>query len=486
VTPDRLASRASRRLSTSDRRQAKPRAASRLLALLASSFASIPASGFSALHAQPHQEAPVVPSSTIGPVTNASTFSVLGVTALPDAGASMGNRNVLWLGATQPVGRIAGVRFALIGSGFYSPNDAVGAKDATEGTVSLRALARIAGVRTWSALSYGRSSAEGSPSTQEEMVSPIPASLLMPRSGTDTTFSRRDDVGTLSRAEVGMLTVSGAVEFSFGVALERATRVTTQRSNITESPEEDELSPAPEGSPLMERRDMATGLASASFRTGATDWLVSVTSPLANWVNQSSSAPRPQRVPTVASVAFVQPLTAWLSVIGAASTNATTVGSYAIRDDREGRRSDFAPVIALGVRIARFPSRNRPGEPTGILAFETRTVGIIDAVTTETLAVDSLAAEEETGRELVRVLLIIDAPRAESVELMGDATGWSVTSLSRARDGKWRAELRVPVGMHRVAVRADGGTWIAPPGMPMSTDDFGGRVGLLVVKLRSH
>jgi hypothetical protein len=437
------------------------------------------------LAAQPLQEAPIVPSSTIGSVANSSTFSVLGVAALPEAGASIGNRNVLWFAATQPIGRVAGVRFTALGSGYYRPSEAVGGRDATEGTVSLRALARIGGFRTWSAVSVGRATAEGARSNSEGL-SPVPANLLL-GSSTDTTLIRREDMGKLSRAELGMLTTAGQVEFAFGVSLERATRVTTQRVALAENPIFDPKL-VQQFTQATERRDIATGLASASFRTGATDWLVSVSSPLASWVDNSGEAPRPQRTPAVATVAFMQPLTAWLSVVGAASTNATTVGSYALRDDRaDGRRSDFAPVVALGVRIASFSLKNRMGEPRGILSFETRTIGIIDSVTFETLALDSLTiADVETGRELVRVLLVIDAPRSESVELMGDATSWNVTAMQRARDGKWRAELRVPPGMHRVAVRADGGSWIAPPGLPMSTDDFGSRVGLLVVKVRGN
>ena len=80
------------------------------------------------------------------------------------------------------------------------------------------------------------------------------------------------------------------------------------------------------------------------------------------------------------------------------------------------------------------------------------------------------------------MVLLIDAPRAESVELMGDATQWTVTQMTRNKHGKWRAELKLAPGMHRVTVRADGGRWIAPPGLPMSNDDYGSPVGMIVVK----
>jgi 1,4-alpha-glucan branching enzyme len=84
----------------------------------------------------------------------------------------------------------------------------------------------------------------------------------------------------------------------------------------------------------------------------------------------------------------------------------------------------------------------------------------------------------------VRVELVIDAPRAGSVELMGDATEWTVTHLARLRDGRWRTELRLPPGVHRIAVRSDGGPWMAPPGLPTGNDDFGTPVGLIILRGR--
>ena len=177
---------------------------------------------------------------------------------------------------------------------------------------------------------------------------------------------------------------------------------------------------------------------------------------------------------------MVQPVTAWLSLVGAAATNAATVGGTALRDDLDHHRArSFAPVLAIGVRIARLPSRGTDGVPGGILAFETRTLG----------SVDSLAVEQGVSApdgDTLRVVLLIDAPRAESVELMGDATEWMVTQMRRAANGRWRAELKLAPGMHRITVRADGGAWIAPPGLPMGSDDFGSPVGMISVRGKRH
>ena len=152
----------------------------------------------------------------------------------------------------------------------------------------------------------------------------------------------------------------------------------------------------------------------------------------------------------------MQPITGWLSLVGAAATNAATVGGTALRDDLDRRRArSFAPVLAIGVRISRLPSGGANGTPGGILAFETRTLG----------AVDSLAVEQGASApdgDTLRVVLLIDAPRAESVELMGDATEWITTRMQRTTNGRWRAELKLAPGMHRITVRADGGAFTQP------------------------
>jgi len=70
--------------------------------------------------------------------------------------------------------------------------------------------------------------------------------------------------------------------------------------------------------------------------------------------------------------------------------------------------------------------------------------------------------------------------RASRVEVMGDFTDWSPVSLEAAGDA-WRLEMIVTPGLHRIALRIDGGEWIAPANIPHATDDLGGIVGLITV-----
>jgi hypothetical protein len=438
------------------------------------------------LAAQVRGDAPIAPAATIGPVTDASTLSVLGIAALPDGtGNALTQRNDVWLGATQPLGRIGRVRLAALGTGNWRVPQGVGTDGQLEGTLAVRARARVGAQRVWSAISYGHASVNGANPTASILrtaMPPMSAGGLDMRA-VDTTVSRRVDVGAISRAEAGVMTNVSGVEFSFGFSVERATRTTTQTLTIDEP---DAITmPTVGGSTRLvsnrttrslQRRDIATGIASIGFNTGPTTWLVSVTSPVATWISSDALSPTPSLLPTVASLAVVQPVTAWLSLVGAAATNAATVGGTALHDDLDPQRArSFAPVLAIGVRIARLPFRGTDGVPGGILAFETRTLG----------SVDSLAVEQGVSApdgDTLRVVLLIDAPRAESVELMGDATEWMVTQMQRAANGRWRAELKLAPGMHRITVRADGGAWIAPPGLPMGSDDFGSPVGMISVR----
>ncbi|MGH7535021.1 MAG: glycogen-binding domain-containing protein, partial [Gemmatimonadales bacterium] len=81
------------------------------------------------------------------------------------------------------------------------------------------------------------------------------------------------------------------------------------------------------------------------------------------------------------------------------------------------------------------------------------------------------------GREVV-----LRAPAGGSVELAGDFTDWQPVPMVPAGDRKWRAVLPIAPGLHRLAVRYDGGDWQAPPGARRVASEFGGDVGEIIVE----
>ena len=71
---------------------------------------------------------------------------------------------------------------------------------------------------------------------------------------------------------------------------------------------------------------------------------------------------------------------------------------------------------------------------------------------------------------------------ARSVELMADFTDWLPVPLARERGGTWGLNVFIAPGVHRVAIRIDGGEWVAPPGLTTVESEFGGTVGLFVAQ----
>jgi hypothetical protein len=89
---------------------------------------------------------------------------------------------------------------------------------------------------------------------------------------------------------------------------------------------------------------------------------------------------------------------------------------------------------------------------------------------------DSLPDAAGSPRRMLRVR----APTARRVEVMGDFTGWEPVELAADGDA-FAAAFALSAGSHRMVVRLDGGVWAPAANTPAVDDDFGGRVGLLLV-----
>ena len=76
--------------------------------------------------------------------------------------------------------------------------------------------------------------------------------------------------------------------------------------------------------------------------------------------------------------------------------------------------------------------------------------------------------------------IAVTARDASRVELMADFTGWEAVLLERSDTG-WFMERAIAPGPHRLAIRIDGGEWIAPSNLPSLKDDLGGTFGLITV-----
>lgn len=71
---------------------------------------------------------------------------------------------------------------------------------------------------------------------------------------------------------------------------------------------------------------------------------------------------------------------------------------------------------------------------------------------------------------------------ASRVAIAGDWNDWTPESLVDDGAGRWTAVIRAGMGAHRFALIADGGRWLVPDGVTKMPDEFGGEVGLLIVR----
>lgn len=113
----------------------------------------------------------------------------------------------------------------------------------------------------------------------------------------------------------------------------------------------------------------------------------------------------------------------------------------------------------------------------------------VDAVSLGLRFYQSMPVTERLSRVLL-VAQVVDtadvrylrvrAAGAKSIEVMGDFTEWEAQPLVRRGD-VFERTLPLSSGLHRLLIRLDGGAWRTAVNTPAVDDDYGGRVGLLVV-----
>jgi hypothetical protein len=153
--------------------------------------------------------------------------------------------------------------------------------------------------------------------------------------------------------------------------------------------------------------------------------------------------------------------------------------------------------LALVLGAGRYPTDPTRGSIAGryaTAAMRVRLAGDADspAERAARAAVDPVAAANGNARAVFDLRpvrgsvslfeIVIRAPGAERVEIMGSFTDWQPVTLSGDDSGHWRFRLALAPGLHRINVRVDGGEWIAPAGTSAMPDDFGGTVGVFVIR----
>ncbi len=141
------------------------------------------------------------------------------------------------------------------------------------------------------------------------------------------------------------------------------------------------------------------------------------------------------------------------------------------------------PSVAIEVEGGKYPA-----DITGFNHGLYFTAGVRVALTRGALdprwsrfrAPEDALRVERVGRGQVR--LVFRVPDARTVALAGEWNDWNPVPLHARLDGRWDAVVRLGPGAHRFSLVVNGDRWTVPSGVPTMPDDFGGQVGLLVVR----
>ena len=135
---------------------------------------------------------------------------------------------------------------------------------------------------------------------------------------------------------------------------------------------------------------------------------------------------------------------------------------------------------ALGVSARPTLARRVVAEATGTALLLAAVVGsgiMGERLAAGNVAVALLANTLATGAALVALILTfrpISGAHLNPAVTLADAFSGGF--------GWWEVPLDMSPGVHRIAIRVDGGAWMPPPEVPTAADEFGGEVGLIVVE----
>lgn len=131
--------------------------------------------------------------------------------------------------------------------------------------------------------------------------------------------------------------------------------------------------------------------------------------------------------------------------------------------------------ISIAAAAGAYPADHLIGTPRGRFA----TLGLSLSTGRAEQRAASAAGVSAPAAGFTR--LAIRSESARRVEVAGDFSNWKLITATRAPNGVWYADIRIPPGQYRYAFRIDGTTWAVPDGSATAEDGFGGKSAWLTV-----
>jgi hypothetical protein len=261
------------------------------------------------------------------------------------------------------------------------------------------------------------------------------------------TFGRASSLGArrpLRRTEVGGSAMLGTVHLEFTLANTSVDRSYMLSPVDPRGPTADTLSshPGTGGQPQVDRVALTDAVLSGRWRLRSVDFDASLGRRFSRFAPEA----------TIWGLSAARDLSPTLALVAAAG------------------RAGSDPVTSVpGARYFAIGLRLKVGAPS--------LAPLPMLAATEASAPFRIGPPVAAGREI-----LVRAPAADTVELAGDFTDWRPVALRRWSEDSWRILLPVAPGLHRLAIRVDGGEWRAPPGTRPVQSEFGGEVAEVVVE----
>ena len=131
-----------------------------------------------------------------------------------------------------------------------------------------------------------------------------------------------------------------------------------------------------------------------------------------------------------------------------------------------------------GVTMRWSPRRARALGSALRASADTRTSPGVSVVLVPDIKTDEVLLQRTEG--IGTITVTISAPAHAVVQLATSHDDWQPVQMARCGD-VFVHQLALPSGAHRISVRVNGGDWRAPRGLAQVRDDFGGKMGVVVV-----
>lgn len=137
----------------------------------------------------------------------------------------------------------------------------------------------------------------------------------------------------------------------------------------------------------------------------------------------------------------------------------------------------FSLAVGAGHQLA-DPLRGTPD--VQLISASVRMVGLPWGAVVASRDAAMTSARLVPGAAGAVLIVHVVASDSTRVDVAGSFSAWQPVTLRRTTDG-WEAQVALPSGTHRVAVRINDGPWRAPANLGKVRDEFGGEAGIVVV-----